>query len=156
MKAALAFALAALLVCLTSVGSGQAQPAAAPTPTTRILAIGTVNPGVDPADYCASCTIFLHHKRRNVLMVVSGKQIRAARALLGWTRSELARAAGLHRARNAAKDSHQRGEPAMGERDPGQTGYGPEFGLTRSRGGKGLCGRSRGITPRRASTSGRA
>jgi transcriptional regulator with XRE-family HTH domain len=25
-----------------------------------------------------------------------GKQIRAGRALLGWTRSELARAAGLH------------------------------------------------------------
>ena len=43
MKAALASGLAALLVSLTSAGDGHAQPAAPPTPTTRILAIGTVN-----------------------------------------------------------------------------------------------------------------
>jgi thiamine monophosphate synthase len=30
-------------------------------------------------------------------MIASGAQIRAARALLGWTRQDLARAAGLHR-----------------------------------------------------------
>lgn len=30
-------------------------------------------------------------------MIVTGKQIRAARALIGWTRGDLAQAAGLHR-----------------------------------------------------------
>jgi hypothetical protein len=32
-----------------SPGFGRAQSAAPPTPTTRILAIGTINPGTDPA-----------------------------------------------------------------------------------------------------------
>ena len=39
----------ALIICLAGSISAQAQPASPPTPTTRILAIGTVNPGVDPA-----------------------------------------------------------------------------------------------------------
>ena len=34
--------------------------------------------------------------RRNPARIVTGCQIRAARALLGWTRSDLAHAAGLH------------------------------------------------------------
>ena len=41
--------LAALMAWLCFVAPSAAQPAAPPTPTTRILAIGTVNPGVDPA-----------------------------------------------------------------------------------------------------------
>jgi muconolactone delta-isomerase len=41
--------LAALMLCLMNSGAGHAQPADPPTPTTRILAIGTVPAGVDPA-----------------------------------------------------------------------------------------------------------
>jgi hypothetical protein len=46
------FALAAglmLILSLLGPDSGHAQSATAATPTTKILAIGTVNPGVDPA-----------------------------------------------------------------------------------------------------------
>jgi hypothetical protein len=49
MRLALAARRAAVIVCLLSPGLAHAQPAAPPAPTTRILAIGTVNPGVDPA-----------------------------------------------------------------------------------------------------------
>ena len=54
MKSSLAVTIAATLASLFLSGpilSGPslAQPAKPPTPTTRILAIGTVNPGVDPA-----------------------------------------------------------------------------------------------------------
>jgi hypothetical protein len=42
-------ALIALLMCLMNAGSSHAQSANPPTPTTKILAIGTINPGVDPA-----------------------------------------------------------------------------------------------------------
>jgi hypothetical protein len=45
MKAAPVYGLV-LFMCL--LGPVQAQPASSPTPTTRILAIGTVNPGADP------------------------------------------------------------------------------------------------------------
>ncbi|WP_158929076.1 muconolactone Delta-isomerase family protein [Acidisphaera sp. S103] len=48
MKATLASTLA-LIICLMSASAGHAQPTTPPTPTTRILAIGTLNPGVDPA-----------------------------------------------------------------------------------------------------------
>jgi hypothetical protein len=48
MKHALAAGLV-LILCLSGSGSGFAQSAPAATPTTRILAIGTINPGVDPA-----------------------------------------------------------------------------------------------------------
>jgi hypothetical protein len=41
--------LAALVGCLCLPTLSLAQPANPPVPTTRILAIGTVNPGVDPA-----------------------------------------------------------------------------------------------------------
>lgn len=49
MKPAFLYSLAALMICLMSIGSGHTQSTREPTPTTRILAIGTVNPGVDPA-----------------------------------------------------------------------------------------------------------
>ena len=38
-----------MIICPMSTGVGHAQSAGPPTPTTRILAIGTVNPVVDPA-----------------------------------------------------------------------------------------------------------
>jgi hypothetical protein len=49
MKLNLAITMAAALANLSASSAGPAQPANPPTPTTRILAIGTVNPGVDPA-----------------------------------------------------------------------------------------------------------
>ena len=49
MKATFVSSLAVLIICLMSSGIGHAQSAGPPTPTTRILAIGTLNPGVDPA-----------------------------------------------------------------------------------------------------------
>ena len=49
MKATFVSSLAVLIICLMSSGVGHAQSAGPPTPTTRILAIGTLNPGVDPA-----------------------------------------------------------------------------------------------------------
>jgi hypothetical protein len=48
-KLSLAITMAAALASLSLSGASPAQPANPPTPTTRILAIGTVNPGVDPA-----------------------------------------------------------------------------------------------------------
>jgi Domain of unknown function (DUF1127) len=41
--------LAVLAACLCLATPSRAQPANPPVPTTRILAIGTVRPGVDPA-----------------------------------------------------------------------------------------------------------
>lgn len=49
MKITLASGLAALMMCLMAAGPGQTQSTTPPTPTTKILAIGTLNPGVDPA-----------------------------------------------------------------------------------------------------------
>jgi hypothetical protein len=49
MKFSLAVTIAATLASLFLSGPSVAQPANPPTPTTRILAIGTVNPGVDAA-----------------------------------------------------------------------------------------------------------
>jgi hypothetical protein len=51
-------------------GSGQAQPASSPTPTTRILAIGTVNSGVDPA---AVRAILPAEVRETVKLYLDGK-----------------------------------------------------------------------------------
>src|SRR5215469_13658653 len=45
----IASSFAALAACLSLAAPSLAQPANPPTPTTRILAIGTVNRGVDPA-----------------------------------------------------------------------------------------------------------
>jgi hypothetical protein len=39
--------LITLMICLFGVNPAMAEPGDLPTPTTRILAIGTVNPGVD-------------------------------------------------------------------------------------------------------------
>jgi hypothetical protein len=49
MKFSLAVTIAATLASLFLSGPSVAQPANPPTPTTRILAIGTVNSGVNPA-----------------------------------------------------------------------------------------------------------
>ncbi len=51
MKTVSGFGFIALLVCLIGAGPADAQSSnpPAPTPTTKILAIGTLNPGVDPA-----------------------------------------------------------------------------------------------------------
>ena len=48
MKRALTASLA-LALSLTGIETGYAQSAPTPTPTTKILAIGTINPGVDQA-----------------------------------------------------------------------------------------------------------
>jgi hypothetical protein len=69
MKAALASSLA-LIICLMSSGPGHAQPAGPPTPTTRILAIGTVNPGVDPT---AVRAILPAEVRDTVTLYLDGK-----------------------------------------------------------------------------------
>jgi hypothetical protein len=70
MKVAFLYGLAALIVCLMSVGSGYAQSTRDPTPTTRILAIGTVNPGVDPA---AVRAILPKEVRETVNLYLDGK-----------------------------------------------------------------------------------
>ena len=70
MKTALASALAALIICVLSSGAGQAQSAAPPTPTTRILAIGTLNPGVDPA---AARAMLPTEVRETVKLYLDGK-----------------------------------------------------------------------------------
>jgi hypothetical protein len=70
MKTALASGLAALIICLMSSGVGRAQSAAPPTPTTRILAIGTVNPGADPA---AARAMLPTEVRETVKLYLDGK-----------------------------------------------------------------------------------
>jgi hypothetical protein len=70
MKTALASGLAALTIGLMSSGFGHAQSASPPTPTTRILAIGTINPGVDPA---AARAILPTEVRETVKLYLDGK-----------------------------------------------------------------------------------
>jgi Muconolactone delta-isomerase len=70
MKIAFASGLAALIICLTNSGAGHAQSAAPPTPTTRILAIGTINPGADPA---AARAILPTEVRETVKLYLDGK-----------------------------------------------------------------------------------
>jgi hypothetical protein len=50
MKKVFAVGLVALLSCLIHAGLASAQSAMPPVPTTKILAIGTLNPGVDFAE----------------------------------------------------------------------------------------------------------
>jgi hypothetical protein len=69
MKHALAAGLA-LIFCLIGPGFGYAQPATTSTPTTKILAIGTVNPGVDPAKVFA---ILPNEVRDTVDLYLDGK-----------------------------------------------------------------------------------
>jgi hypothetical protein len=62
--------LAALTACLIASGPGHAQSAPPPTPTTRILAIGTVNSGADPA---AVRAILPTEVRETVSLYLDGK-----------------------------------------------------------------------------------
>ena len=70
MKLSLAITMAAALANLSPSGARSAEPASPPTPTTRILAIGTVNPGVDPA---AVRSILPKEVRETVKLYLDGK-----------------------------------------------------------------------------------
>jgi hypothetical protein len=70
MKTTLASGLAAMIICLMSTGVGHAQSTGPPTSTTRILAIGTVNPGVDPV---AARAILPTEVRETVKLYLDGK-----------------------------------------------------------------------------------
>jgi hypothetical protein len=62
--------MVAALANLSLSGSSPAQPANPPAPTTRILAIGTINPGVDPA---AVRSILPKEVRATVKLYLDGK-----------------------------------------------------------------------------------
>jgi hypothetical protein len=66
----LVYTIAAVLAALCLSGPAVAQAANPPTPTTRILAIGTVNPGVDPA---AVKSILPTEARATVTLYLDGK-----------------------------------------------------------------------------------
>ena len=72
MKTAFGFRLVALFIGLIAVVSTHAQSAnpPAPTPTTKMLAIGTLNPGVDPAQALA---ILPTEARETVKLYLDGK-----------------------------------------------------------------------------------
>lgn len=70
MKITFASCLAALIICLMSSGLGHTQSATPPTPTTRILAIGTLNQGVDPT---AARAILPTEVRETVKLYLDGK-----------------------------------------------------------------------------------
>jgi hypothetical protein len=70
MKIRFISSLAALIVCLMGSHLGHAQSANPPTPTTHILAIGTINPGVDPA---AARAILPTEVRETVKLYLDGK-----------------------------------------------------------------------------------
>ena len=71
MKLSLAITMAAAALANSSLcGASSAEPANPPTPTTRILAIGTVNPGVDPA---AVRLILPNEVRETVKLYLDGK-----------------------------------------------------------------------------------
>jgi hypothetical protein len=70
MKFSHAVTIAAILVSLFLSGPSAAQPANPPTPTIRILAIGTVNSGVDPA---AVRSILPTEVRETVKLYLDGK-----------------------------------------------------------------------------------
>jgi hypothetical protein len=70
MKSSLTITIAAMLANLSLSGASPAEPANPPTPTTRILAIGTVNPGVDPA---AVRSILPKEIRETVKLYLEGK-----------------------------------------------------------------------------------
>ena len=69
MKDTLATGLA-LILSLAGSGAGQAQPTPTSTPTTKILAIGTINPGVDQAKVLA---ILPDEVRDTVNLYLDGK-----------------------------------------------------------------------------------
>ena len=70
MKLSLGLTMVAALANLSLSGTSPAQPANPPTPTTRILAIGTLNPGVDPA---AVRSILPNEVRETVKLYLDGK-----------------------------------------------------------------------------------
>ena len=71
MKTSFGFSFIALFAGLIAVVSAQAQPAnPPPTPTTKILAIGTLNPGVDPA---AALAILPTEIRETAKLYLDGK-----------------------------------------------------------------------------------
>jgi hypothetical protein len=70
MKTILASSFMVLFMCLMGMGPGRAQSANPPTPTTRILAIGTLNPGTDPA---AARAILPTEVRETVKLYLDGK-----------------------------------------------------------------------------------
>jgi hypothetical protein len=70
MKITLLAALTALALCLANGGAARAQSATPPTPTTRILAIGTINPG---ADVAAARAILPAEVRETVKLYLDGK-----------------------------------------------------------------------------------
>jgi hypothetical protein len=70
MKFSLAVTIAATFASLFLSGPSVAQPAKPPTPTTRILAIGTVNPGADPATVRS---ILPNEVRETVKLYLDGK-----------------------------------------------------------------------------------
>ncbi len=65
-----AVAHAALMIGLMSAAPGHAQSANPSIPTTRILAIGTLNPGVDPA---AARAILPKEVKETVTLYLDGK-----------------------------------------------------------------------------------
>ena len=71
MKTSLASLLVALIIGLTSAAAqAQTTTTPPPTPTTKILAIGTLNPGVDPA---AARAILPTEVRETVKLYLAGK-----------------------------------------------------------------------------------
>jgi hypothetical protein len=72
MKTAIRFGLVALFVGLIAAAPAHAQSAnpPAPTPTTKILAIGTLNPGIDPA---AALAILPTEVRETAKLYLDGK-----------------------------------------------------------------------------------
>jgi Muconolactone delta-isomerase len=70
MKLSLAVTIAATLASLWISGPSLGQPVNPPTPTTRILAIGTINSGVDPA---AVRSILPNEVRETVKLYLDGK-----------------------------------------------------------------------------------
>jgi hypothetical protein len=70
MRISFAVTIAATLASLFLSGPSVAQPANPPTPTTRILAIGTINAGVDPATVRS---ILPNEVRETVKLYLDGK-----------------------------------------------------------------------------------
>ena len=71
MKTIFGFSFATLFICLMGAMPGYAQSAnPPPTPTTKILAIGTLNPGVDPA---AAFAILPTEIRETAKLYLDGK-----------------------------------------------------------------------------------
>ncbi|MBV9234205.1 MAG: hypothetical protein JOZ94_00090, partial [Xanthobacteraceae bacterium] len=70
MKITFFTALMALALSLTSADPARAQTAIPPAPTTRILAVGTINPG---ADLAAARAILPTEVRETVKLYLDGK-----------------------------------------------------------------------------------